>query len=344
MNKVYDGAMRTLITLLLLLIMSVAAQAQDGNAAIADDPSRETDVSEDNYRRFMELRDLRVERPAFPSATLNQPAAPQKLTALPEAAQRHLRDQLRSIILESPPWTPAAMEQSYAYVPSQGARRNPALQNDEAEAWEELVAAYHAREATQFAAAQANQDAFTEARADGTGAGTAPGGPPAATGAPDRDASDRNTGSAGGGAAAGTQDSAANAARQQAAARQQELERLLDQPAPPSPTGSARREDTGVSQSAAAFLAERGYQTSEAEAPEREAPDDTDRVDNRWQTAPSESAKPRRVTVPSRPPAAPTGAQADREEAAERERERERAEALASPGNEATDPAADDEP
>ena len=321
--------MRSLLTLLLLLSLTATAQEQDNGDALSEDPSRETDVSEDNYRRFMELRDLRVERPAFPSATLSQASGPQKLTALPEASQRHLRDQLRSIILESGLWTPEAMDQDYRYTPSQGARRNPALQQEEAEAWEELVAAYHAREAAEFAAQQEAMTALTSAAVDQPGDASEPaqpqsGAPSAATAAP-RMGAPPGSGhapaggaeGAAGGAQGGGQASTSGTPQQQAEAeaRQRELERILEAPAPQPLPRPERRPDSGVSQSAAAFLAERGYQTKGAKVPQRDADQDMERRGNRWQVTPLEQSQPRRITIPGAtseprpseqaPPAAP---------------------------------------
>ncbi len=122
--------------------------AQDGTGEKAgDDPSRETDISEDNYRRFMELDDSQLERPAFPAASVAPATRLQKMGQLPEESQKHLRNQLRGIILQRGPWTPAERETDYPFVPSPAARRDGELMRQEAEAWTELVGEYHDREA-----------------------------------------------------------------------------------------------------------------------------------------------------------------------------------------------------
>ncbi len=64
--------LRLLVTVMSALLAPGVTWGQDRGGEEAgnevDDPSRETDVSEDNYRRFMELDDRRLERPAFPAA------------------------------------------------------------------------------------------------------------------------------------------------------------------------------------------------------------------------------------------------------------------------------------
>ena len=120
-----------------------------------EDPSRETDISEDNYRRFMELEDRRLERPAFPVAAIQPTSGLQKMGQLPESSQKHLRNQLRGIILSRGAWTPEERDENYAFVPSAEARGDAQLLRQEAEAWSELVNEYHDREAATLAGATA---------------------------------------------------------------------------------------------------------------------------------------------------------------------------------------------
>ena len=84
--------------------------------------SHETDVSEDNYRRFMELKDQSADRTSLPTAAYVKPASLEKMEGLPEASQKHLRNQLRDIILQSGPWSPEDVQTDYPYTPSEAAR------------------------------------------------------------------------------------------------------------------------------------------------------------------------------------------------------------------------------
>ncbi|MEE4173351.1 MAG: hypothetical protein V2I57_03785 [Xanthomonadales bacterium] len=125
-------------------------------ASDTEDPSQETDISEDNYRRFMELDDRRLDRPAFAPGGVQPANSLQKLGALPESSQKHLRNQLRGIILSRGAWTPGERDEGYAFVPSAEARAraqrgDAQLLQQEAEAWAELVNEYHEREAAFFA-------------------------------------------------------------------------------------------------------------------------------------------------------------------------------------------------
>jgi hypothetical protein len=140
--------------LILFFIFHDLAMAQDEPAESGDEvsASQETDVSEDNYRRFMELREASRRQQDQPYAALAPPRGLEKLDQLPEASQKHLRNELRSIIVEGDRWTPAEHDKAYPFVASPGAEADPELRSQEAEAWAELVANYHAREAEIYSA------------------------------------------------------------------------------------------------------------------------------------------------------------------------------------------------
>lgn len=140
--------------LLTLAVTASEARAQDTEeqAPGESNSSQETEVNEDNYRRFMELRDQQVQRPNQPYAVLAPPGNLEKMEKLPEESQKHLRNELRGIILEGERWTPAEAGKEYPLVASEAAERDPRLHNMEAEAWAELVQNYHAREAEIYAA------------------------------------------------------------------------------------------------------------------------------------------------------------------------------------------------
>lgn len=146
-----------------LLVPCMAAAQQEEEE---DTGSREVEISEDNYRRFMELDDQPIER-AMPIMQAPSQAGLENMQRLPEASQKHLREQLREIILGSGAWTPASMNNDYPFVPSEAARSDAGLRQLEAAAWGELVAQYHAREAEIQAARQAGAAAMQNASMQG---------------------------------------------------------------------------------------------------------------------------------------------------------------------------------
>jgi hypothetical protein len=145
----------------LLFLYSQAGFAQDNEAAVPPESESESDtaaetkdtaagqeveINEDNYRQFMELRDARQQRNVLPENAFKPKSGSQKLDDLPEASQKHLRNQLREIIVQGDEWQPGDEGDVYPYVPSEAAGTDPSLQKQEAEAWGELVDSYHARE------------------------------------------------------------------------------------------------------------------------------------------------------------------------------------------------------
>jgi len=108
---------------------------------------QEVEINEDNYRQFMELKDPRQQKSMLPENSYQSQAGMQKLDKLPEDSQKHLRNQLREIILDGDQWQPGDEDAEYPYVPSVAAATNQGLKNQEAEAWGELVDNYHQREA-----------------------------------------------------------------------------------------------------------------------------------------------------------------------------------------------------
>ncbi|MGB5487471.1 MAG: hypothetical protein WBN06_08780, partial [Lysobacterales bacterium] len=107
---------------------------------------QEVEINEDNYRQFMELKDPNFQREIIPENVFKPGSGLQKLEKLPEESQKHLRNQLREIIVQGDPWQPGDEETEYPYTPSAEASSNPALEKQELEAWGELVDSYHDRE------------------------------------------------------------------------------------------------------------------------------------------------------------------------------------------------------
>jgi hypothetical protein len=168
---------KNLITLLLLwtgLLLASLVSAQD--EATATDPadekvnkgSQETEYSDDNYRRFMELKDQPTRTSTLP--TNSYQSGTEKLDELPESSQKHLRNQLREIILESDEWAPGDENGEYPFAASEAGEKNSELKQQEAEAWGELVGKYHEREAQIYANAERSDSA---AGTDGGQSGSA---------------------------------------------------------------------------------------------------------------------------------------------------------------------------
>jgi hypothetical protein len=157
------------------------AQSTENN----ETPSgQEVEINEDNYRQFMELKDARQRRGILPEDAFKPRSGLQKLDKLPEESQKHLRNQLRGIIVRDDQWQPGDESKSYPYVPSEAARTNPSLQKQEAEAWGELVDSYHKREAQIYANSARSQAAKATDGTSGGGSNTGSGSPGDGTGQP----------------------------------------------------------------------------------------------------------------------------------------------------------------
>ena len=149
-----------------------AAETDGEETASEEEASRagqEVEINEDNYRQFMELRDARQQRDMLPENSYQSQAGAQKIDKLPEESQKHLRNELREIIIQGDQWQPGDEGGEYPYVPSNAASTNPALQKQEAGAWGELVDNYHKREAEIYANASRSQAASATAGAVGEG-------------------------------------------------------------------------------------------------------------------------------------------------------------------------------
>ncbi|MBT8070156.1 MAG: hypothetical protein KJO80_06960 [Gammaproteobacteria bacterium] len=166
--------------LLLALLSGVDCFAQDNEAPDANENAPEStaaptgqavEINEDNYRQFMELRDARQRRNVLPENAFKPQSGLQKMDDLPEASQKHLRNQLREIIVQGDEWQPGDEGTVFPYVPSEAARDDPELQNKEAEAWGELVDSYHKREAEIHANASRTEAAMASMDPAGGGQG-----------------------------------------------------------------------------------------------------------------------------------------------------------------------------
>ena len=237
--KLHNQFAGLLAGLMLLYVPSAFAQHEDTATASepelttdADDDiaaGQEVEINEDNYRQFMELKDPLQQRNAIPETAYKSQAQMQKLDKLPEESQKHLRNQLREIIVQGDPWKPGDEDTQYPFTPSEAAEKNPSLNKLETEAWGELVDSYHQREAQIYGNASRSAAA-------------------AAPGSPGGGSSGNNDGSAGKDAAqggAGQQANQENSSRENGAAGSY---------SPNSSNDQAVKSTDGVSQNAMEFL------------------------------------------------------------------------------------------
>ena len=143
--------------------------AETEEAAAETAKRQEVEINEDNYRQFMELKDPLQQRTILPEDSYQSRSGLQKLDKLPEESQKHLRNQLREIIVQRKQWQPGDENGDYPYVPSEAATTDGALQTQEAEAWGELVEQYHARESDIYANAARTRAAAVAAGSFGGG-------------------------------------------------------------------------------------------------------------------------------------------------------------------------------
>ena len=145
MNRKTHIVTLAVISAVLFAIPVFAQDAEPATEEEAKQGSSEVEYSEDNYRRFMELKDQNLEKSNMPTNAYQ--AGQQKLDELPEASQKHLRNELREVILQEGKWAAGDEDNDYPYVPSEAAKTDAGLKQQEAEAWDELVGKYQEREA-----------------------------------------------------------------------------------------------------------------------------------------------------------------------------------------------------
>ena len=169
-----------------MMLYTPAGFTQDVEESASKDAkvpaSQEVEINEDNYRQFMELKNARQQRNMLPENAFKPNAGLQKLDKLPEESQKHLRNQLREIIVQGDEWQPGDEGKHYPYVPSEAASTSPELQKQEAEAWGELVDSYHRREAQIHENAARSQAAMAPDGASNGGSNTGNGSPGDGTG------------------------------------------------------------------------------------------------------------------------------------------------------------------
>ena len=151
MNRFLQSIAALFLILSLMATRGFAQDREPAPPAAAEEAEtsadQEVEINEDNYRQFMELKDAMQQRTVLPENAYKSQAGLQKLDKLPETSQKHLRNQLREVIVEGEQWKPGDEDREYPFVPSAAAATDPGLRKQETEAWGELVDGYHAREA-----------------------------------------------------------------------------------------------------------------------------------------------------------------------------------------------------
>ena len=142
---------RLAICIVVMLSVPVTALAQDIPQTSTDDSSDRTEESEEAYRRRMELEGAR-DNETYADTSYGSQVETEKIDKLPRESQENIRDQITDIIIENDEWEPSDVLEDYPYEPTEAAKKDPALRDQEEEAWAEQVDKYHEREAGAFGA------------------------------------------------------------------------------------------------------------------------------------------------------------------------------------------------
>jgi len=173
---------RQLAPLLLMFLLpgfSTPSWAQESTTGSNDESSEQTEESEEAYRRRMELEGAR-DSETFSNTSFGSQVEQEKIDKLPPASQKNIRDQITDIIIENDQWEPGDVLEDYPYEPTEAAMKDPALREQEEEAWAEQVDKYHEREAAAFGATRPPMpgDPGQPGGPGSEGAGQQAGGPP----------------------------------------------------------------------------------------------------------------------------------------------------------------------
>jgi hypothetical protein len=142
--------MLALLLLIALLAGTPALAQDDGQPGDTDGSSEQVESSDEAYRRRMELEDARRADPSYTDPIDSYKKDPEKIDKLPEESRDNIRDQLIDVIVENGEWEPSDALEDYPYEPTEAAKNDPVLKEQEQEAWEEQVDKYHEREAAAF--------------------------------------------------------------------------------------------------------------------------------------------------------------------------------------------------
>ena len=146
-------------------------QAQD--SASPDDPdssseqAEQAEAREDAYRKRMELEGSR-DQDTFSNTTYTTEAKQEKIDKLPKESRDNIREQLTDIIIENGQWEPFDALREYPYEPTEAARENPGLREQEQEAWAEQMEKYHQRESSAYGASRPSMPGSESRQAGGS--------------------------------------------------------------------------------------------------------------------------------------------------------------------------------
>lgn len=126
----------------------IASQDRDQDR---DEASQHVEESEEAFRRRMETAESHDQSDVMRPRSSGTTQVPEGIDALPADSRKHLRDELRNVIIEQGEWQPEDAGKVYPYTPSAAAEKDPELRQQEQQAWGELVQEYHKREAAALA-------------------------------------------------------------------------------------------------------------------------------------------------------------------------------------------------
>lgn len=143
---------RILLLLVPLLWMCAATgfAQDDPGAGDTDGSSEQVESSDEAYRRRMELEDARRQDPSYTDPIDTYKKDLEKIDKLPEESRDNIRDQLVDVIVDNGEWEPSDALEDYPYEPTEAAKKDPVLMEQEQEAWDEQIEKYHEREAAAF--------------------------------------------------------------------------------------------------------------------------------------------------------------------------------------------------
>ncbi len=136
-----------------VLIESVHAQDSTNRNNEDSDSGERAEATEDAYRKRMELQDAR-DKNTFTNSTYTAQVKQEKIDKLPKESRDNIRAQLTDIIIENGQWEPSDILNENPYTPTEAAEGDPALREQEEEAWSEQLEKYHQREAAAFGASR----------------------------------------------------------------------------------------------------------------------------------------------------------------------------------------------
>jgi hypothetical protein len=141
---------RPATVILMSLALWLGATALPLPLAAQDEASDDVERQDEAFRRRMELEDARNRDRTFADTTYEKQVTQEKIDKLPQESRENIRRQLVDVIVENGEWEPKDALEKFPYEPSEAARGDPNLAQQEQEAWDEQIQKYHEREAEAF--------------------------------------------------------------------------------------------------------------------------------------------------------------------------------------------------